>query len=63
VGYPPLGEDFVVKWVVDKKNKSQQGLWIEKKLFKKYMHIYIFMIGILLLMEGIECRFCGFWLF
>ena len=30
VGYPPLGDDFVEKWIVDKKNWNRQRLGIEK---------------------------------
>jgi hypothetical protein len=36
VGYHPLGEDFVEKWGVDKKNCNRQRLGIEKTFQKLY---------------------------
>ena len=40
VGYPPLGDDFVEKWVVDKKNWNRQRLGIEKTFQKLYGNPY-----------------------
>ena len=40
VGYPPLGEVFVEKWVVVKKKWNQQGLGIDKTFQKLFANLY-----------------------